>query len=309
MKSDVTVVIPTRNRPERVVHAVESALAQTYPIAEVVVVVDGPDDATVTALGAIGDIRVRPIVLATSDGGNNARNVGAANAKTEWVAFLDDDDEWLPNKLERQLAVAGDNDIVGCRFIARTSKGEAVWPKRLPAEGERFGDYLFSRRSFFNGEAGVITSTLLVRKQLIERIPFSLQLKRHQETDWVIRTTSQGSRIVYAPESLVIFNDDSGRVRVSTSYNWRQSLEWIRGVRVQMSPRAYSGFLLVSAGAAASDQRDWKAFQPILKEAFTLGRPTARHLLLYFAMWAVPQRMRQSLRSWISLKRRTSILP
>jgi glycosyltransferase involved in cell wall biosynthesis len=245
------------------------------------------------------------MVLAKSGGGNNARNMGAASARTEWIAFLDDDDEWMSNKLERQMEVASGNDIVACRFIARTSKGSAVWPRRLPDRDERFADYLFSRRSFLNGEAAVITSTLLIRRELIERIPFSVLLRRHQEADWVIRTTSKGARIVYAPDPLVIFNDDSGRVRVSTSYNWKQSLDWVRSVRTQMSPRAYAGFLLASSSAAASDQRDWKAFLLILKEAFTLGRPTARHMALYCAMWAMPQGARQSLRSLITPTQRS----
>src|ERR1700761_5560426 len=102
----VTAVIPTRNRPELVLRAVRSALGQTYSNLEVVVVVDGPDPATVAALEELRDPRVRTIALSRNVGGSEARNVGAREARGEWIALLDDDDEWLPEKLEKQMALA-----------------------------------------------------------------------------------------------------------------------------------------------------------------------------------------------------------
>jgi glycosyltransferase involved in cell wall biosynthesis len=300
MQNNVTVVIPTRNRPEMVVRAVESALEQTYPVHQVIVVVDGPDDATVTAIHGLADSRVVCLALPVNGGGNHARNLGAAKATTEWVAFLDDDDEWLPEKIERQFQVAEGYDIVSCRFIVKNDKGNSIRPKRLPGPEDKFGDYLFARRSIFNGEAAVITSTLMVRKELIDRIALSTTLRRHQEADWVIRTTELGARIVYAPEALLIFNDDSGRIRISTSYNWRQSLEWIRNMRSSMGRRAYAGFVLASLGAAAAGERDWSAFTFLLREAFEKGSPTLLHLALYFGMWMFPQNLRQRMRFLLS---------
>src|ERR1700756_3334933 len=102
-KSLVTAVIPTRNRPELVCRAVRSALNQTYPNLEVVVVVDGPDPATVAALEELRHPRVRISALSENVGGSEARNIGAREARGEWVALLDDDDEWLPEKLEKQI--------------------------------------------------------------------------------------------------------------------------------------------------------------------------------------------------------------
>lgn len=309
MKNSVTVVIPTRNRSELVLRALRSALAQTHSIERVVVVVDGKDDLTVSALRDCGDDRLAWIVLPESRGSNNARNVGAAAAESEWIAFLDDDDEWLPEKLEKQLEVAKEAEIVGCRFFAKSSKSTMIWPRVLPTDDRRFGDYLFSRRSAFNGEAAVITSTLMIRKSLFEVMPFSTTLRRHQDADWVIRATSKGAHVVYAPEALVQFDDQIGRVRISTSYNWRESLEWIRSVRHLMGRRAYAGFVLTSLGPAASDQREWGAFTKLLREAFTKGKPTLLHLVLYLGMWVFPQTTRQKLRSWFgSSKARKPIL-
>src|SRR5271156_4184413 len=94
----ISVVIPTRNRPELLIRAVRSALIQTYDSIEVVVVIDGRDQASVEALSEVSDARLRFIELEQSGGGNPARNIGVSAAKGNWVALLDDDDEWLPDK-------------------------------------------------------------------------------------------------------------------------------------------------------------------------------------------------------------------
>lgn len=300
MAESVSVVIPTRNRPLLVVRAVRSVLAQTHPVKEVVVVIDGADDATVEALEAVGDARLRWIVLQERGGSNHARNAGAQSSSSDWIAFLDDDDEWLPRKIEMQLAVAGDCDVVSCRFFAQSSNDIMIWPKRLPAAREKFGDYLFARRSIFNGEAAIITSTLMIHRRLFCAMPFSTTLRRHQDTDWVIRATSRGACIAYAPQALVKFDDETGRVRISTSYDWRQSLEWIRSIQSLLGRRAYAGFVLTSIGPAASDKRQWRAFSLLLREALTKGRPTFLHLALYLGMWIFPQNTRQRLRAAVS---------
>src|SRR5690348_15530892 len=108
---DVSVVIPTRNRPELAVRAVESALGQTHRNLEVIVVIDGPDPATSAALEAVADDRLRVIVLPTSGKAPNARNQGVHNANGKWVALLDDDDEWLPSKLAVQLELAATSSL------------------------------------------------------------------------------------------------------------------------------------------------------------------------------------------------------
>src|SRR5689334_5208317 len=103
---DVSVVIPTLNRPELAARAVRSVLAQTHDSLEVVVVVDGPDPGTREHLETIGDERLRVLELPERGKAPNARNQGALAARGRWTALLDDDDEWLPAKLETQLKLA-----------------------------------------------------------------------------------------------------------------------------------------------------------------------------------------------------------
>jgi glycosyltransferase involved in cell wall biosynthesis len=300
MENRVTAVIPTRNRADLVVRAVRSALEQTHGVDEVIVVIDGQDPVTVAALEHLCDARLRLIELPESCGANHARNFGAAHATSDWIAFLDDDDEWAPQKIEAQFQVAQSFDIVSCRFFAQSSRGTSIWPKRLPFAGQKFGDYLFARRFIFNGEAAIVTSTLMVRREFLTQLPFSTTLRRHQDADWVIRATAAGARVTFVPEALVRFRDDIGRARISTSYNWQQSLDWIRTMRGFLGRRAYAGFVLTSVGSAASDKREWPAFFILLQEAFFQGRPTLLHLTLYLVFWIFPQSRRQQLRSFLT---------
>jgi glycosyltransferase involved in cell wall biosynthesis len=103
--SRVGVVIPTRNRPQLAKRAVESALAQTHRELDVVVVIDGPDDATQQILTAICDKRLT-VTVTPQRGASAARNIGVRMLSTDWIAFLDDDDIWQPTKLETQLRAA-----------------------------------------------------------------------------------------------------------------------------------------------------------------------------------------------------------
>jgi hypothetical protein len=99
----VTVIVPTFNRSLQAPHAVRSALAQTHARVEVIVVDDGSSDDTRDALAAIDDERVR-YVWQEHAGLPAARNRGMAEARGDFIAFLDSDDTWLPWKLEGQIA-------------------------------------------------------------------------------------------------------------------------------------------------------------------------------------------------------------
>ena len=162
----VSVVIPTLNRPRLLVRAVRSALAQTLHTIEVVVVVDGPDDLTIEALGAIEDSRVVIKTLPRNVGPAEVRNAGVEASRGRWVAFLDHDDEWLPGKLDIQLRIARQSTfqhpIISCRFIKRSETTDVLLPRRLPARGEPMSEYLFRRTRLFGGE-GLVQSPRFLR--------------------------------------------------------------------------------------------------------------------------------------------------
>lgn len=103
MRPIVSVVIPTLRRPAVVQGAVRSVLEQSITDLELIVVIDGPDDATRAALENIADERLRIVQHDANGGVGRARNTGIEASAAPWIALLDDDDLWRPRKLERQL--------------------------------------------------------------------------------------------------------------------------------------------------------------------------------------------------------------
>lgn len=105
----VSIIIPAYNAAKYLPESVNSALAQTYSEREIIIVDDGSTDGTSQILGEYGDsIRV---VVQTNQGSAAACNAGVAVAKGEWIAFLDADDVWLPEKLARQIEHCGKTAI------------------------------------------------------------------------------------------------------------------------------------------------------------------------------------------------------
>jgi glycosyltransferase involved in cell wall biosynthesis len=303
----ISVVIPTRKRPKLVERAVRSALAQTLHAIEVIVVIDGEDWATECALEPLArqDARLRVLALPYSLGGSDARNRGVEAACGEWIAFLDDDDEWFPGKLEAQVEAVGRSAapaVIGtCKMIARTPHRDYVWPRRMPDRNEQLGEYILARRSFTRGEGYIQTSTLLVRRTLMVAHPFKSGQLKHQDTEWVLRLGRlPGVEVVFADEVLAIHNIEEDRPTVSNQANWRYSLEWSRRDRPLFTPRALSSFLLFQIAAEASDQGAWRAFYVLPIEALRHGKTRLFDFVIFLAIWLVPRRSRRRLRDWVA---------
>lgn len=300
--AQVSVIIPTWHRPGSLRLAVASALAQTHPVSEVVVVIDGPDPATESMLHETGDPRVRVVALPVQVGGSDARNAGVAAAASDWIAFLDDDDEWLPTKIERQLAMLPQQDgdlILSCRFLARTDAGDCIWPERLPGASEPLCEYLLTRRGLGRGDGFVATPTILTPRSLLRRVPFRSGLNKHQDWDWVLRATGEGARVFFCPEVLAKC-DMRTRASTSRSADWRFSLAWIQQNRQLVTRRAYAGFITTHVAWQAAAQREWTAFLPLLNDACRNGSPRLSDLVRYLGFWMVPAGARRTLHRLMS---------
>jgi len=105
-QNSVSVIIPTYKRAHLINRAINSVLNQTFQDFEIVVVIDGMDEDTLREVQKFIDVRIKYIVLDKNMGISAARNTGIMIAKGKYVALLDDDDEWVPTKLEKQLVVA-----------------------------------------------------------------------------------------------------------------------------------------------------------------------------------------------------------
>jgi glycosyltransferase involved in cell wall biosynthesis len=291
----VSVVIPTRNRPQLVIRAVRSALAQTLAQLEVVVVIDGEDVETLRALAAIDDTRVRTISLQTSVGGSDARNIGIRESCGEFIALLDDDDEWNPEKLSKQLGAARAIEpwtpVVTCRLVARRPAGDEIWPARPLRAREPMSEYLLCRRaSIRQGEGFIQSSTLFVPRRLMLQVPFTSGLPRHQDWDWLIRVSAHPRvQITWVWEPLVIYHIDSFRKSVSAGRSLDPSIDWVNGNHL-VSPRARAYFYATQIAVRCQTP---SLFWTVVRN--TIGHPRA--FLIAMGLALTPRTLVDRLRS------------
>ena len=201
MKSLVSVIIPAYNCEKYIAEAVESVLAQDYPSVEIIVVNDGSTDGTMDVLRTFGD-KVR-IVDQTNGGPPKARNAGLLAAKGDYIAFLDADDVWLPQKISAQVAHLEANPDVGTCYCSWH-----VWPADKDGVFRKptFYSQPFSDFSSISSKSGwiydrllfdceLLTTTVMIRSSVARRVgEFDVNLWNGDDYDYWIRL-SQAAKI------------------------------------------------------------------------------------------------------------------
>jgi glycosyltransferase involved in cell wall biosynthesis len=185
----VSVVVPTRNRSALLAMTLRSVLRQQDVDLEVVVVDDGSTDDTPAVLAALGDERVRVIRHDTPRGSPSARNVGAAQSHGEWLAFIDDDDLWAPDKLARQLHVAqaGGCDWAYAGSVNITDHNEII-SGRPPLSPEE----IIAEIPRYNAIPGGGSNVVIRRPTWVRVGPFDTRLIRAHDWELWIRLAKHG---------------------------------------------------------------------------------------------------------------------
>jgi len=203
----VSVIIPTCNRPEFLPRALRSVLDQTYQDFEIIVVDDGDKISAEKEVKSFGNGRIKYIKHEKRRGGAAARNTGIGVAHGEFIAFLDDDDEWLPEKLEKKVsAFEQSGDEVGVVFcgVAISSPGGVIKQRIYDKEGivDVFGESLH--------KCFIWTSALMIRREaLIQVGMFDESFKKNQEWDLELRL-AKVNRFFSIKEALVKINSHAG---------------------------------------------------------------------------------------------------
>jgi glycosyltransferase involved in cell wall biosynthesis len=285
----VSAVIPTRNRPEIVCRAVRSALSQTYKHLEIIVVVDGPNPSTVKALHDLREPQLRIMTLSTSVGGSEARNIGVRVAKGEWIALLDDDDEWLPHKIATQVAISQNAKskyaVIACKYIDRRATGDMIRPQILHRPEQHISEYMFCETSLFHPRQGALqTSTLFISRSLLLKFPFTTGLKRFQDVDWLLRSVPQtGTEVYIAPDILSIYHNDQGSGRIGSSSDWRYLLHWAICNRGLFTVKAFSYFLSNNCfQIALKSGPSYQAVLLLTKSCWRYGRYSPKVVWFFF---------------------------
>ncbi len=178
----VSVIIPTHNREKYISRALESVLGQTFRDYEIIVVDDGSTDSTPDILKSFNG-RIK-YVCQRKQGSGAARNRGIQEAKGEYIAFLDSDDYWVPEKLEEQVKVLDAHKNVGivyARMPIVNEKGERLGTKPAGVSGRNFKELL-------EVWGDIPTSTVLTRRECFDRAGmFDTTLITMQDIDMWLR--------------------------------------------------------------------------------------------------------------------------
>lgn len=210
----ISVIIPTHNRCDLLGRAIESVQKQTINDIEIIVVSDGSEDGTDEIMKKyIEDPRVKYISYFPARGGNVARNIGIKNSIGDYIAFLDDDDEWLPTKLEKQIHVLEMDSNVGLVYtgVHTIYVDEKIEYKSLSIyEGDA------SKRILIDNFIGS-TSTVMLKKSVLNKAgSFDEEMPALQDFDLWIRVC-QYVNVGLVPEELVNYYNYGNGGQVSSN--------------------------------------------------------------------------------------------
>jgi glycosyltransferase involved in cell wall biosynthesis len=196
----VSVVIPVYNRAHLIARAISSALTQSYKRVEIIVVDDASTDGLGATLAVFADTRLRCVTHPVNRGAAGARNTGVEAARGEFVAFLDSDDFWYPDKLAHQIAAMRDQSPEVAGHVCAYDCIKIGYPARRITPNWRA--QTFRRSQLFGCTCGPGT-TLLCRRDIFAAVgPLDEKLRRLEDWDWLLRLSAAGYRLLASPEVL-----------------------------------------------------------------------------------------------------------
>ena len=207
----VSVVIPAHNSADTIGRAIDSVLAQTHRADEIIVVDDGSTDNTVECIGQYGG-QVR-YIRQENAGPGPARNTGIKAARCDWIAFLDADDEWLPEKLRLQIELLGRHETlvwasarVFCCLMGTDrliDQGNSSLTEAYLANREYFEDCLPAIARDLTGH----TDTMIIRRDAFAQVGlFETDIPYGEELDLWLRIAYRWPQLGHVNRPLAIYN-------------------------------------------------------------------------------------------------------
>lgn len=257
----VSIVIPFySNTSGLLIKSVTSACCQTLDNIEVIVVDDFSPVIAADELVKTDDPRIKIIRHIKNCNGAIARNTGIDAAKGDFIAFLDYDDIWYPNKLTEQLrlynkvAVNVDNPVIYSRCKIIDGSRIKTRPVRAIAENERVGDYLFFSRQIIQ------TSGIFLKTSMAKKVRFD-NLKRHQDYQFCLSLEAHGCQFFMLQQPSYDF------IQIHKLNDFLFSKDWLSRYEKFLGQRSIKGFkYLVILRSMVANKKYIASFKYSLKE-------------------------------------------
>jgi len=199
----IAAIIPVYNRENTIIKCVESVLAQTHLVDEIIIIDDCSTDNTANQLKIFGD-KINILHTMKQSGAQAARNIGIRSAKSNWIAFLDSDDEWLPNKIDKQISVLNsvkfnENTVVhgDCYISAGNNSNKKIWHPTVINGPNVYNQLLAS--------TGTLFPSILASKVALEKIGLlDEKVESYQEWDTAIQL-AKFCKFIHIKEPLFIY--------------------------------------------------------------------------------------------------------
>ena len=244
----------------------ESVVAQDFADWELIIVEDGSADQAeiLRTLDELNNPRVRAIALSEHHNAAYARNVGIDASRGDWIAFLDSDDYFLPNKLSTvfRLIEAGDlgeHSLVYSQFIQKIGESEHVQPTAGIASEEKVGDYLF-----VSGQA-IGTPGIVMSRRFAAKVRFDPLCIKHQDYDLLLRAEQAGAHFLFIETALWVRDFRASHSHVGAQRIPHFSCGWLNDRREMMSDAAQLGFLYSAVLAPMASQSRLATVKDLLK--------------------------------------------
>lgn len=260
----VSVIIPAYNRAHCIQRAIQSVQSQTYKDLEIIVIDDGSTDNTGEIVKSIPDDRIRYICCETNRGAGAARNEGMKTAKGSYIAFLDSDDEWLPEKLARQVESMDSkpSEIGICFCGAHIIKNGNTHNSVAYVPDRRWEHAAFKK--FVMGHIMFLTPTILFRRLCLEKSGLMVpEMRRNQDGEFLLRLLCHfGLAVIpepYVVVHLVVSSSKKVYGEINTALPYRlRHYEMIRSKLGYWPALRYKCLLRLNLLCAAIRERRWR---------------------------------------------------
>ena len=233
-----TIVIPTRNRSEKLSRALLSLTEQTYQPHEVIVIDDHSEENLKQVCDKYNNLNIK-LLKSKKNGANAARNLGTIEATGDYICYLDSDDYFLKKKLEAintKITEADYDVVISKLFVWRGVRHNTIRPDYFPKKDENISEYIFVN------DQRLQTSSICIKTDIAQQVLWNEALPKIQDPDFIIRTFSLDIKPLYIDEPLAVLEDIPSDNRISQKNYYKEIDDWLNRKDNPLSDRARKYF-------------------------------------------------------------------